>query len=291
MASGALVPTIASRAWAGGNDVDSHDVSARDHLRIDRIGLQLYTVRKSMAKDIDGTIAAVAKAGVREVEFAGYFNRSGAQWKALLAQHGLTAPSTHIGFPATNEEWKPQFDIANAIGHRWVVVPWVGNEFRGSTDAFKRLADRLNESGKLAKAAGLRMAYHNHDFEFAPIGNTNGYEVMMGALDPSLVDLELDLYWAVKAGQDPLAMFNRWPGRFQMCHLKDGGPAPARTMTEVGSGTINFDAMLSQAKKAGFKHWFIEHDEPSDDLASVIKSSSYLSKLAPGGKAVVDTLP
>ncbi|MGV3711317.1 MAG: sugar phosphate isomerase/epimerase family protein, partial [Gemmatimonas sp.] len=127
--------------------------------------------------------------------------------------------------------------------------------------------------------------------EFAPIGATNGYEVMMDALDPSLVDLELDLYWAVKAGQDPIAMFNRWPGRFQMCHLKDGGPAPERRMTEVGSGTINFDAILSQAKKAGFKHWFIEHDEPSEDLASVIKSSSYLSKLAPGGKAVVDTLP
>lgn len=278
VAGGALLPLIAR--------------SAQAHAwRVDRVGLQLYTVRKSMAKDVEGTIAAIAAAGVSEVEFAGYYERTGEQWRTMLKQYGLVAPSTHVGIPARNDLWKAHFDMANAVGHRWVVVPSVGDEYRGSVDKFKRLGDRLNESGRLARAAGLRMAYHNHDFEFVPLGKTNGYEIIMNTIDPTLVDMELDLYWVVKMRQDPLAMINRWPGRFQLCHIKDAGMWPFRQMKEAGAGTIDFGAILSRAKVAGFKHWYVELDHPSDDMATMKRSAKFLGLLAPGGKAVVDTLP
>lgn len=304
-AGGALLPLISRSAQArtahartvNVRGANGHDDTAADRgapldmLRVDRVGLQLYTVRASMAKDLEGTIGAIAAAGVSEVEFAGYYERTAEQWRTLLKRHNLTAPSAHIGLPARNEEWKKHFDMANALGHRWVVVPSVSDEYRGSADKFKRLSDRLNEAGRMAKAANLRMAYHNHDFEFAPLGKTNGYEVLMSTLDPALVDMELDLYWVVKARQDPLAMIARWPGRFQLCHIKDAGMWPFRTMKEAGAGTIDFGTILSRAKVAGFKHWYIEFDHPTDDVASVTRSSKYLRALAPGGKAVVDTMP
>lgn len=278
VAGSALLPLLARNA-------DAHS------LRVDRVGLQLYTVRNSLGKDVDRTIAAVAAAGIKEVEFAGYHDRSAAQWKTLLAQNGLVSPSAHVKIPATNELWKPHFEAANTIGHRWIVVPSTASEFRSSVENYQKLADRLNTSGVLAKAAGLRIAYHNHEYEFARIGKTHGYEVLMGAVDPSLVDMELDLYWAVKGGQDPLALINRWPGRFPLCHIKDAGWWPFRWITEVGAGTIDFGAILSRAKLAGFKHWYIEQDNPPDDIAAMTRSARYLSKLAPGGKAVVDTMP
>ncbi len=247
--------------------------------KIDRIGVQLYTVRRAMAKDVDGTIAALAAAGIQEVEFAGYYNRTPQQWKVLLKAHGLTAPSTHIGFPKTNELWQPQFDIANGIGHQWIIVPSVDNDLRGSTEGYKRLADRLNQSGVLAKAAGLRNGYHNHEYEFETVGSSTGYDVLMGAIDPSLVDMEIDLFWAIKAGQDPRAMIARWPGRFPLCHVKDGGPPPERKMMDVGAGVVDFKSIFSKSRQAGFKHYFIEHDEPVDGVASAAASAAYLRKL------------
>ena len=261
VAGGTLLPRLAS----------AREVPRR--ARIDKIGLQLYTVRKAMAKDIEGTIAAVAAAGVREVEFAGYYNKPPAWWRALLKANGLSAPSTHIGLPKTDAEWVPLFAQAKAMEHNWVIVPYVGTEFRGSADNWKRLADRLNAGGALARKAGLNFGYHNHDFEFEPVGKTTGYELLMANTDKSNVDLELDIYWAVKAGQDPIKMLKRWRGRFACCHVKDAGPPPERAMLDVGAGTIDFPAILDVGRAQGLKHWFIEHDEPKDPMASVKASA------------------
>jgi sugar phosphate isomerase/epimerase len=267
MAGGALLPGLAS-ALTG----DSPS-------RLDRLGLQLYTVRTALARDLEGTIAAVAAAGITELEFAGYYNKDAAWWRALLARHGLTAPATHEALPATDDGWGPILDRAQAMGHGIVVVPYVGSEYRGSRAAWQRLAARLNTGALRARAAGLRFGYHNHDFEFAPVDGTTGYDILTTETDPALVALELDLYWTVKAGHDPLALFARWPGRLRCCHVKDAGPAPERQMRDVGAGTIDFRTILAAGRAAGLQHWFIEHDNPAEPLASVRASAAHLKAL------------
>ncbi len=243
------------------------------------VGLQLYTVRALMGRDVPGTLAAVAAAGVREVEFAGYFDREPSALRALLTQHGLSAPAAHVSMPAEDAGWTPMFDAAEALGHRWLVIPWVGNDVRASLDGWRRFADRLNEAGRLAAARGLRMGYHNHDFEFAVTEGQVAYDVFVARLDPALVDLELDVYWTVKAGHDPKALFARYPGRFPLWHLKDAGPAPERTMVDVGAGTIDFAGLFAVGDQAGLRHGFIEHDNPKDPLASVQASAAALQRL------------
>ncbi|AMW06600.1 hypothetical protein GEMMAAP_06065 [Gemmatimonas phototrophica] len=247
--------------------------------RIDRMGLQMYTVRAALSKDIEGTIAAIAKAGITELEFFNGFGKDVTWWQALLKQHGLTAPSAHEALPKTDDAWKPIFDRAHGMGHKLVIVPFVGDDYRGSKANWQRLADRLNAGATLAKAAGLQFAYHNHDFEFTPVDGTTGYEVITAQTDKDLVKLELDLYWTVKAGQDPLAIMKRWPGRIVAVHVKDAGPAPERKMLEVGAGTIDFKTILATGRKQGLKHWFIEHDNPTDPIASITASAKALKAL------------
>lgn len=243
------------------------------------IGLQLYTVRALMQRDVEGTLAALAAAGVREVEFAGYFNRAPSALRQRLDALGLTAPAVHVPLPASIDGWDPVFEAASALGHRWCVVPWVGNDARGSLDRWRRLADTLNEAGRRAATRGLRVAYHNHDFEFAVHDGRVAYDVFVEALDPALVDLELDLYWTVKARHDPAALFAARPGRFPLWHLKDAGPAPERAMRDVGAGTIDFASLFARADQAGLRHGFIEHDNPADPMASVQASVAALGRL------------
>jgi sugar phosphate isomerase/epimerase len=245
--------------------------------RLERIGLQLYTVRRALATNLEGTIAAVAAAGVRELEFAGYYDKSAAWWRERMGHHGLSAPSTHIGLPATDDAWGPLLDQAAAMGHRWVIVPFVGNEFRGSLASWQRLAGRLNVLGAKARALGMRAGYHNHDFEFAPVDGTTGFDIIAGETDPSLVDLELDLFWTVKGGHDPLALFAKYPRRITCCHVKDAGPPPQREMRDVGAGTLDFRTILAAGRSAGLQHWFIEHDNPADPIASVRASATAMA--------------
>ena len=269
VAGGVLLPRLTGAASFADND-------AR---RIERIGFQLYSVRRSMSKDLEGTLAAIAAAGITELEFAGYYNQTGEWWRNKLKSLGMKSPSTHIGMPKTDAEWEPHFAKAKEIGQECVIVPSFGAEFRGE-GGYKRLADRLNSSGEMAKKVGLRMGYHNHDAEFAPqAAGPNGFEILVANTDPKLVDFELDLYWAVKAGQDPLKVINAHPKRIVYCHVKDAGPAPDRAMLEVGAGIIDFKKIIAAGRKAGLKHWYIEHDNPTDDIASITASAAAMKKL------------
>ncbi len=272
VAGGALIPRLAAAAREGGDRPHDENVGD-DRRRIGRIGLQLYTVRRALAKDVEGTIAAIAAAGITELEFAGYYEKDAAWWKALLKRHGLSAPSAHMPLPSTDEGWKAQFDMANAMGHRWVIMPYLDASQRKTADDWKRLSARLNTAAGMAKASGLKFGYHNHDFEFAALDGTTGYDIITSQTDASMVKLELDLYWAVKAGQDPLALMARMPGRVTCCHVKDAGPAPLRAIMDVGAGTIDFKTILAKGRTMGLEHWFIEHDEPKDPLASIAASA------------------
>ena len=276
IAGGTLMPSLVS---ASSHHDEMMDGVLFDSRRIERIGLQLYTVRDLLAKDIEGTIAAIAAAGVTELEFAGYYNKDAKWWKALLKKHRLTAPSAHMPMPVTDDVWDTQFATANAMGHRIVIMPLLMLNQRKTKDDWYRIADRLNVAGKKAKAAGLEFGYHNHDFEFAPIDGTTGWEIVTTQTDRSLVHLELDLYWATRAGQDPLALMQRWPGRVTCVHVKDIGPPPARDFADVGAGSIDFKTIIAKGRTMGLKHWFIERDVSPDPLASIRISAAAMKKL------------
>ena len=132
----------------------------------------------------------------------------------------------------------------------------------------------------MAKKFGLRIGYHNHNAEFAPqASGPNGFETLVANTDPKLVDFELDLYWAVKAGQDPIAIIEAHPKRIVYCHVKDAGPAPDLAMMDVGAGTLDFKKIIAAGKKKSLKHWYIEHDNPKDDIASITASAAAMKKL------------
>lgn len=247
--------------------------------KLDKIGLQLYTVRNLMKESVERTLAAVASVGYKQVEFAGYFNRPPRSIRSLVKRNGLSAPAAHVGIEAVRGPWNRTLDDANEAGHKWVLVAWLAEADRNSKDAIKRTAELFNRAGEDARRAGLRFAYHNHDFEFKEVDGSRIYDQLLEQTDSKLVDMEMDLYWTVKGGADPLAYFAQWPGRFPLVHVKDAGPVPERTMTDVGGGTINFGKIFAAQKQAGIKHLFVEHDNPANAIASVTASYKYLRAL------------
>ena len=248
----------------------------------DRIGLQLYTVRDLLETDFEGTIERVAQIGYRELEFAGYYNRTPEQVRALLDRLGLTAPSAHIQVPALRTDLAGQIRSAKTIGHRYLTapVPAVPRDQTG-TDAWKQQAAEFNRFGAALRDEGLRFAYHNHSFELAPLsGATTALDILIAETDPALVDFELDLYWSVHGGRDPIQFFQRYPGRFPLWHVKDmRNPQGGKEMTPVGQGSIDFRNIFAHARQSGMRHFFVEHDNAAQtggSIASIQASYTHL---------------
>ena len=253
--------------------------------RLDKIGIQLYTVRDVLKGDFEGTLARIGAIGYREVEFAGYFDHTPEQVKAALASAGLTAPATHVGPDNLGKSWDAVVNTAKAIGHEYVIVAWIPEEQRKTIDDWKRIAEQLNQAGTACRAVGLQFAYHNHDFEFVPIDGRVPYDLLLESTDPSLVKLEMDLFWATFAGADPLTYFSRSPGRYPLVHVKDMTPKPTpdaaseRVMVDVGKGSIDWKRIFAKSSVAGIQHYFVEHDQPADPLASAKASYDFLRQL------------
>mgnify|MGYP003982123027 CR=1 FL=1 len=255
------------------------NVLAEDGKRpLTRIGLQLYTLRTPLAADFAGTLARVAAIGYKEVEFAGYYDHTPRAVADLLKENGLRAPAAHMPLDMVRDKLDQALEIAAAVGHRYLIVPWLAPDQRQSLAQYEALANLLNRAGEQCRSAGVQLGYHNHDFEFQAIDNKLPYDLLLEATDPSLVSMELDLYWITKAGHDPVDYFSRHPGRFSLCHVKD--MAADGSMVDVGSGDIDFSRLLASARAAGMKHYFVEHDQPRDPLASVQSSYQALAKLA-----------
>ena len=243
------------------------------------IGLQLYTVRNSMQSNFDATLKQVAGIGYKEVEFAGLFGHPAARVRSALDGLGLSAPSMHVPFDSMGEGWDAVLEDAVRLGCRYVVVPSMPDALRNSIDDYRRVADRFTGAAQAAAKAGLGFAYHNHALDFKPLDRKLPFDVLLDATDPSLVRVELDLYWIVRAGQDPLRYFNRWPGRCKLIHVKDSLGAPDHRMTEVGSGIIDWPDLLASARDAGAEFFFVEQDDSAKPLASIAASFSYLKDM------------
>lgn len=249
--------------------------------RMERIGVQLYTVRDRMQADVMGTLRAVAALGYAEVETAGLFELAPERFREALDAAGLQSPAGHYSIDELRRDPGPVFATARTLGQRWVVVPWLAESER-SAEGYRRVAADLNRFGAVARDQGVRIAYHNHEFEFAPLaGGGTGFDILTAETDPALVDLELDLFWAVRGGQDPAALIARHRGRIRLCHVKDmAGVGGAGTMVDVGQGEIDFARIFAAGREAGLAHFFVEHDTPADSLASIRNSIEHLRGLS-----------
>jgi sugar phosphate isomerase/epimerase len=243
---------------------------------LEKIGLQLYTVRELMKKDFAGMLEKVAATGYHEVEFAGYFDHKPEDVRKLLDRLGLKAPASHIQLGDFRNKLEATIDTAKIIGHHYLVCPWL-SPLERSLEQYNAHAAFFNKVGEACQKAGLQFAYHNHDFEFEVKDGKLPYEVLLAETDPKLVQMEVDLFWIRKGGQDALAYFEKHPGRFPLCHVKDMDEK--EKMTDVGKGRIDFGKIFAQAPQAGLKHFFVEHDNPEDPLASIAASYQHLKNL------------
>ena len=282
----ATIATAARPSWAA----DSHKLSA--------IGLQLYTVRASMKTDVEGTIAKVAATGYKEVEFAGYFDHSPKDIRAILDKNGLVSPSCHVTYAEVEKKWPETLEAAHVVGHKYVICPWIDVSQRSAPDGWQKAVALFNKAGEAAKKAGIQFGYHNHSFEFETypsLGGKLAYDYLLAELDPKNVIMEMDLCWINVAGRDPLAYFNKYPGRFPLVHVKDyvndpnstssfsGATGPSVNfkghLADVGQGAIDWKRIFADSGKAGIKHYFVENDDAKSEFEDIKISYDYLHAL------------
>jgi sugar phosphate isomerase/epimerase len=270
------------------------------------LGLQLFTVMSELERDFDGTLAAVAALGYREVETIGAFGREPAEVRRALERHGLKTPSQHLvpgtlydvfakfvarelSFDQVKALWLEQMSLervrptieeaatrAHALGQQYVVwqIIWTDQmRDRESLDAF---CGAMNEAGRICAREGLTFNFHNHSDEFKPVDGVVPYDYILAHTDPETVKLEMDSYWIVNAGQDPVAYLKKHAGRYVQCHLKDR--AANGDFATVGQGTVDFAALLAAARRSGVKHFYVEYDRSDDPMRAVREAAVYLRR-------------
>ncbi len=240
-------------------------------------GLQLYTLRDLMAQSVADTLKLVAGVGYTQVEFAGYYDKSATELKKIMDSEGLSSPSCHVPLDVMQKDLDKVIEQALVVGHKYLVLPYLMDTDRKTIDQYKALAAFLNKAGEKIQAAGMQLAYHNHDFEFIKLSNQVPYDILLNETDAKLLQMELDLYWVVKAGHSPLELFARQPGRFPLWHVKDMDKAGA--FADVGKGVIDFQPIFAKAKAAGLRHAFVERDQTDNRVETIRQGFSALTKL------------
>jgi sugar phosphate isomerase/epimerase len=294
-AAGAMTAAAGSGLWAAGGKRP--------------LGVQVYTVRNLLKDQGPATFKAIAALGYKEVEI---LHAGMAEQAAQAKAAGLAPVSLHIESPNVTGDWTPWMPAlkgagittppptdfgklandAKALGVRYLVVAYLMPNERSQPGFLDRFADAMNKAGETARQAGLQLCYHNHGFEFEK--GSDGKTVLdtlMARFDPARVKLEMDVFWVALAGADPVALLQKYTGRVALVHLKDkaaGVPAETNeakvaptTFKEVGSGSLDFRAVLKAGDAAGVEHYFVEQDQtPGDPVASLKKSYDYLQQLA-----------
>lgn len=255
------------------------------------LGLQLYSLRETISENVRGTLEKVAEIGFKEVETYGYAIENGfwgtsvKQFNQILNDNGMTTPSGHYGVDpflaphATKDKLMPMLEVALELNQTYFVIPYLDDGLRTSIDDYKRLATKFNEAGELCKAHGLKLGYHNHGFEFIDYAGQNGYDILLSETDKNLVDFELDIYWVVRAGADTISLFNKYPGRFPLWHVKDMDKADHDLNTEIGAGAIDYTDISNNFSMNDVKHLIIEQENfAMDAIKSLTESFNYVDK-------------
>jgi sugar phosphate isomerase/epimerase len=242
-----------------------------------KIGIQLYTLKDVINNDPKGILKQLASFGYTELETYGYengklFGLTVAEFGNEVKALGMKTVSGHFGIDLVRNDWERTVADAKSLGQSYACVPWLPEEDR-TLDGIKAVCETINKAGEVCKKYGMKIGYHNHDFEFKDAGNGKLlFDVMLEELDPDLVSMEMDLYWVVFAGQDPLAYFKKYPKRFEQWHVKDRDKQMPDRNTEVGNGSIDFKAIFAQEKLSGMKHFYVEQEyftRPSIESARI----------------------
>jgi sugar phosphate isomerase/epimerase len=288
--------------------------------RLKAIGLQLFSIPRLLSEDFPAALRAIAEAGYKELEFFGpypfspeasiegwkplatqmgikqnaYYGLEPKAARALMDDLGLSSPSMHADIRTLRERLEPAAEAAHIIGQRYVILPSMSWETSLTLDTFRRVAEEFNEIGERAKALGIRFAYHNHGNEHALRDDRVPFEVLLEETDPDLVDFEMDIFWMIAGGGDPVDFLQRYPGRFKLMHLKDmievtrfsgDGSTPMEwmalfpKMADPGAGVLDLDAITRQALASGVEHFFVERDLAPNPAETLANSYRYLAGL------------
>lgn len=259
-----------------------------------KMGLQLFTIRDALARDLKGTLKQVSSLGYQDSETYGfdpaqgtYYGMKAADFKNLLDENKLTTTSGHYNFSdfllKSDDEVKSFVDAcikgAHALNQKYITWPWLAPELR-TMDHFRMLVKKLNMIGERVAKGGLGFAYHNHDFEFIDHNGENGYDLIMRETDPKTVKLQIDLYWAMHSSKlSPAALFRKQPGRFVMWHIKDMDKV-TRDYTELGNGSIDYTVILPDAQLAGLQYYYLEQggNFATNPMQSIADSAAFFKK-------------
>ncbi|MCU0460269.1 MAG: sugar phosphate isomerase/epimerase [Bacteroidales bacterium] len=249
-----------------------------------KTGLALYTIREAMGKDPAGALAAAAEIGFNWVEAADhrdgkFYGMKPGDFGKLVKKNGLVPLSSHSGVNPGNYE--QMIEDAAEAGMNYIILPSLPGDLSSSIEGYQRAADFFNKAGEKCKKAGIMFGFHNHQVEFKEINGRVPYDILLELSDPKLVIFELDLAWITAAGKDPVDYFRKYPGRFELWHLKD--LTPEKQDATLGEGIIDFKPIFAEARTAGMKYWFIEQDHcrthtPMESIR--ISRDYYLEKVA-----------
>ena len=239
-----------------------------------RLGVQLYTLRESLERDFDGTLSGLAALGIRHVELAGTYDLGAAGLRSRLDAHGLSACGAHVGMDALRDDLAGVVSDAETLGHRYVVLPWVGEEDYAA--GWDELGRTLSAVGASLGAAGLQFAYHNHAFEFAVSGSGTCLDALFAAADSATVQAEIDVAWVGHAGHDAGVLIRRLGSRVPLVHLKDFAGGQEAVDVAAGEGVVPWDDVLAACEEVGTAFGIIELDHPPEDpLESVRKCVAF----------------
>jgi sugar phosphate isomerase/epimerase len=250
--------------------------------RLNRVGLQLYTLRDAARVDLDRTLGEIAAIGYKDVELLmsnNNFNTPPAQVRTMLDKHGLRAPSTHIGERNLDDIDRAAAD-ARILGHRYLILANLPDDARTSLDGFRSWADRLNRAGEAVRKHDLWLGFHDEAPDFKQFGDVQGYDALVERLDPNLVRLQLDVGNAAQGGRDPLDLMKRYGERYWAFHIKDVPALNAEHDTELGKGVIDLRAILARVTDIDDKLVYVEQESyPGSPIDSVRQDYEYLSRL------------
>jgi sugar phosphate isomerase/epimerase len=248
-------------------------------------GVQLFMLRGQAQTDLAGVFSAIHDAGFAQVElYPIAYKYSAAELRRMVQDAGLGAVSGHFDYVGL----EGKLDFARQLGLKYIVCPMLPNDQWTSLGGFGKAADLFNRVGEQARSRDMEFVFHNHDYEFRPIDGTNGFTHLMQHTDPTLVKLELDVYWLTQGGQDPMAILKSHADRIRLIHLKDRAPGastsynmdPPQYFTELGRGTIDWPALLAQARAEGVKYAFLDQDDTQLPIPQSLKiSRAYLRNL------------
>jgi sugar phosphate isomerase/epimerase len=249
------------------------------------LGLQLYSLRSTIPSDPKGVLKKVAEFGYKEIEAYSYkdgkiFGMAYKEFGDYVKSLGMSVQSGHYGLDLLRGDWEKAILDAKAIGQKYMVCPYLNDGERVTIEDYKKRCAELNKAGEMCNKHGIRFGYHNHAFEFKELEGKIPFDVMLAELDPKKVHMEMDIFWVVNAGFDPIKYFEKYPGRFEQWHVKDMDKNDRNKNADVGTGSIDFKPIFAKAKLAGMKHFYVEQESyPGEPINSVEACAKYMKTI------------